>query len=599
MQSLPDDSTLYILRVVAGVLLGLLTVYRREMSCNREYQDRSDEFDPTECEVCEDRSIIQASTTNWRRGFTLRDDIRCNNIRRRASSSSLPTLCNRDSPTSNNRNDPTEELLESAGFMFSGGPFLAVTLAVLDHLILTVLLASLASAMSWRWNDRIAVELDDGDVPRSNEQTSLNSGMNQRIHQVAWNAATDYFNSISSKLDYRTEISADPLRIKKPTRSKSANNISQISEGEYVKLVTIARGHSDISLLPSETKITIFSFLHPKDLLSYTCTSRNGARMLDDAVNLSISDDDKGNVQSDGLHSLSERDTAILIWKHLFQRDYAWVLKDWEIGREALQRSMDVLISDNLYCESVASNDRSTGSSVISHILSTSGVEYHLNDQLRDHAHTSMKDFYFTFNESWLNWIIAGCNSTEKCLIGLHGHIFDISDFVEQHPGSTETLLLQAGRDATLFFETMGHSLGARRLALGMCTIINSQCIHWDSVNNRNHEVARLNEKKLCYKWGLIKPSCPSLQSRKSTPGFIIPGKRSKPHTSGGLLRIREKLNREISIELTKADRWGRMTLGIGNLFGGVQVYFDPICCKWRWWYTDLNFDPVFISSVD
>jgi len=40
--------------------------------------------------------------------------------------------------------------------------------------------------------------------------------------------------------------------------------------------------------------------------------------------------------------------------------------------------------------------------------------------------------------------------------------VFNISDFVEDHPGSTETLLLQAGRDATVFFESMGHSLKVR-----------------------------------------------------------------------------------------------------------------------------------------
>ena len=137
----------------------------------------------------------------------------------------------------------------------------------------------------------------------------------------------------------------------------------------------------------------------------------------------------------------------------------------------------------------------------------------------------------------------------------------------------------------------MGHSLGARRLALSMCAVINGQCLSWEA----EHVVANT---KAHSSWGLIRPSCPAVQSRKLQPGFIIPRKRSKPRKSGGLFRIRNKLKREAITELTKADRWGHSILGIGNLFGGVQVYFDPICCKWRWWYTDLNFDPVHTESV-
>lgn len=151
---------------------------------------------------------------------------------------------------------------------------------------------------------------------------------------------------------------------------------------------------------------------------------------------------------------------------------------------------------------------------------------------------------------------------------------------------------------ATVFFETMGHSLGARRLALSMCAVINGQCIQWESAERGGDGFVRANQK-LSNNCGLIQPSCSVLQSSKLSPGFMIPRKRSKPRTPGGLLRIREKLNREADIELTKADRWGHSTLGIGNLFGGVQVYYDPICCRWRWWYTGLNFDSVYISSAE
>ena len=570
-----SESTLCIIRVAVGIALGLLTVYRREMSCNREYQDDdgpNDEVPLNGIDVANRHSDKQGELFCKRGG-----------IRRRKSSSSLPTLnaSNETTVETQKHSDPTEELLESAGFLFSGGPFLAVVLAVYDHLILTWFLTSVASVgtLMIRWKRNGVAE--NHPPQESAEEPCPNPQMSHSVHSVAWNAASDYFTTITSKLDAETNLapSLDQTLIQKPTRSKSANNISQICEEEYLELIAIARGYLDISILPSETQIAVFSYLHPQDLLNYTCTSKKGVRMLND---------DKS---SGSELSASENDTATLIWKELFERDYAWILKDWHIGKEALQRSIDLLTLE----ESQYISPRNSGA-VMNHILSIAGGKFNQHE-MHYPPIVSMKEFYFTFAESWLNYTIAGCNSTKKCLIGLHGHVFDISNFVTQHPGSTETLLLQAGRNATVFFETMGHSLGARRLALTMCAVINGQCIQWDNGDNRH--IVALNTTEEYNSCGLIRPSCPAIQSRKLLPGFLIPRKRSKPRTSIGLMRVRQKLYREEQAELAKADRWGRTVLQRGNLFGGVQVYFDPICSKWRWWYTDLNFDPVYTESVE
>lgn len=42
--------------------------------------------------------------------------------------------------------------------------------------------------------------------------------------------------------------------------------------------------------------------------------------------------------------------------------------------------------------------------------------------------------------------------------------MYDITDFMHQHPGSPETLMENAGADASEFFEDVGHSLDARGL---------------------------------------------------------------------------------------------------------------------------------------
>jgi cytochrome-b5 reductase len=53
----------------------------------------------------------------------------------------------------------------------------------------------------------------------------------------------------------------------------------------------------------------------------------------------------------------------------------------------------------------------------------------------------------------------------QRCLVALHGGVYDLSGFLEAHPGSPETLLDNTGCDATAFFEDVGHSRVARRLA--------------------------------------------------------------------------------------------------------------------------------------
>jgi cytochrome b involved in lipid metabolism len=446
LESYLSESTLCILRVVIGIILGFLTFYRRDLSCNREYQT----VDTTSLDtaVGGDRESVNHKTANKSWNNSIRKENNRSNLRRRASSSSLPTLGNTPQQTENRRGDPTEELLESAGFLFSGGPFLAIMLAVLDHLILTVFLTSVASVgtlmVRWRRNDD---SLSDTTQEYITEQDHSNPQMNTSIHHVAWNAATEYFTSISCKLDTESSTKSpaqSPINI--PTRSKSANNITQLSDAQYLELIAMARGYFDISLLPSETIIGIFSFLHPKDLLNYTCSHKRGMRLLDDSIDMNMAAEEQ-IINNENVNSLQEKDTAMLIWKDLFQRDFAWVLRDWDIGCEALQRSIRLLESDADE-NALSVHERSNCFKVLHHILSVTGGECNLNNEVfMHHALWSMKEFYFTFAETWLNYTIAGCNSTDKCLIGLHGHIFDISNFVEQHPGSTETLLLQAGRD--------------------------------------------------------------------------------------------------------------------------------------------------------
>uniref|UniRef100_A0A8C5TP10 Cytochrome b5 type B n=1 Tax=Malurus cyaneus samueli TaxID=2593467 RepID=A0A8C5TP10_9PASS len=55
-------------------------------------------------------------------------------------------------------------------------------------------------------------------------------------------------------------------------------------------------------------------------------------------------------------------------------------------------------------------------------------------------------------------------NSNREAWLVIHGRVYDVTRFLEEHPGGEEVLLEQAGRDATESFEDVGHSSDAREM---------------------------------------------------------------------------------------------------------------------------------------
>ncbi|XP_044055833.1 cytochrome b5 isoform X2 [Siniperca chuatsi] len=70
------------------------------------------------------------------------------------------------------------------------------------------------------------------------------------------------------------------------------------------------------------------------------------------------------------------------------------------------------------------------------------GVKYYTLEEIRVH------------NMSSDTWLI------------IHDKVYDITGFLEEHPGGEEVLLEQAGADATESFEDVGHSTDAREMLL-------------------------------------------------------------------------------------------------------------------------------------
>jgi len=55
----------------------------------------------------------------------------------------------------------------------------------------------------------------------------------------------------------------------------------------------------------------------------------------------------------------------------------------------------------------------------------------------------------------------------ESCWLVIHEGVYDVTKFMEEHPGGEEVLLEQAGKESTEVFEDVGHSTDARELLAG------------------------------------------------------------------------------------------------------------------------------------
>uniref|UniRef100_A0A3P9KMM0 Cytochrome b5 n=1 Tax=Oryzias latipes TaxID=8090 RepID=A0A3P9KMM0_ORYLA len=63
---------------------------------------------------------------------------------------------------------------------------------------------------------------------------------------------------------------------------------------------------------------------------------------------------------------------------------------------------------------------------------------------------------------------IEAQNSFKSTWIIIHHKIYDVTKFLDEHPGGEEVLREQAGGDATESFEDVGHSTDAREMASSM-----------------------------------------------------------------------------------------------------------------------------------
>ncbi|XP_069033725.1 cytochrome b5 [Embiotoca jacksoni] len=79
-------------------------------------------------------------------------------------------------------------------------------------------------------------------------------------------------------------------------------------------------------------------------------------------------------------------------------------------------------------------------------------------------------------------------NSCKSRWLIIHNKVYDVTAFLEEHPGGEEVLREQAGGDATESFEDVGHSTDAREMARDM--VIGE--LHPDDIEKINKPVETL-----------------------------------------------------------------------------------------------------------
>ena len=59
---------------------------------------------------------------------------------------------------------------------------------------------------------------------------------------------------------------------------------------------------------------------------------------------------------------------------------------------------------------------------------------------------------------------VAEHNSNKDTWLVIHNNVYDVTTFLNEHPGGEEVLIEKAGKDATENFEDVGHSSDAREM---------------------------------------------------------------------------------------------------------------------------------------
>ncbi|KAG2176517.1 hypothetical protein INT44_007180 [Umbelopsis vinacea] len=99
---------------------------------------------------------------------------------------------------------------------------------------------------------------------------------------------------------------------------------------------------------------------------------------------------------------------------------------------------------------------------------------------------------------------VAEHSQKKDIYVAIHNKVYNVTSFIEEHPGGEEVLLDEAGKDATEAFEDIGHSDEAREIL-------------------ENYYVADLDEAVSCLKRiCLDRCSCNPRRTLRRLPSLVL-----------------------------------------------------------------------------
>ena len=515
--------SLYGPQIVLLACLSAVTIYRRELSCNRGFHERGE----------------AAGAQNLASEAGQEDDDEEEGYR-----SGNDDFVNDE--TMSNENE-TEKLLDSAGLYCSGTPLLAMVSIWLSCF------------------DDFERDNDGGDNDSDGTCDRHETHSNNLWTETA--SPADFLDRVGNYCSGEPLIAAaqylwseSPSTVDQACKSTPIAFTKNDCNSSHASSNFDQRPQREEALpfqqLPPDAHVQIASFLHPKDVVTMSIVSRSFRDVVD------------------------RGETSMAIWKTLWYRDYAWVIHSWDVGQEAFRRSKsESKTVDNIDC-----------------LLSRS-------------LHS--KDFYFLFGQAYSDYVLAGQNTRSRCLVSIYSNIYDITSFLDTHPGSPDTLMVHAGKDATTFFEDMGHSLVARRMARSLCVVIDASSTSC-SADESTCGLHPTTHTKLSIESATSPPLIPTgghlaedipmpnvLDSEQALLGRKLQQQqlqqqRRKKRRTGTLLRIRKQYlrDRERNLQLSH-ERYSSL-----SFLNRANPYFDPFCQQWKCWYTDSNLQVVFVSKV-
>jgi hypothetical protein len=195
--------------------------------------------------------------------------------------------------------------------------------------------------------------------------------------------------------------------------------------------------------------------------------------------------------------------------------------------------------------------------------------------------------------------------------------------------GSPDTLMVHSGRDATRFFDDMGHSTGARRIAMSMCVVVdrsaqndNDNCglfptLHTvvandddddDDVDHKNNYVAKNDDHRLPPRLVdgednllLVRRRAPPPPPRTTISNNSINNNNNNNNNvvnkgrGGTLCRVKSRFM--IEREQVRRRMHNKYSNDHTILGHEVNVYKDPFTRQWNIWYTDTDLQTVYLPA--